>query len=258
MSSNTLVSIITPSYNAEQYIGQMIESIIAQTYQDWELLITDDCSTDSSCAIIEQYAQQDSRIRLFRLERNSGAGVARNESIKHARGRYIAFCDSDDWWLADKLQEQIDFMTKRQTQICYSSYYTCDDASNITGLVASYKEISYNHIIRDDSIGFLTCIYDTAQIGKVYMPSIRRRQDWALKIKLLQKHSMAYGIIKPLACYRVRTGSLSSNKFRLVKYNVQVYRDILKYGAVRAWLMFLFVFLPNYVLKKIRLRIINL
>lgn len=258
MSSNTLVSIITPSYNAEQYIGQMIESIIAQTYQDWELLITDDCSTDSSCAIIEQYAQQDSRIKLFRLERNSGAGVARNESIKHARGRYIAFCDSDDWWLAEKLQEQIDFMTRRQVQICYSSYYTCDEESNITGLVASYKEISYNHIIKDDSIGFLTCIYDTAEIGKVYMPSIRRRQDWALKIKLLQKHPMAYGIIKPLACYRVRTGSLSSNKFRLVRYNVQVYRDILKYGAVRAWLMFLFVFLPNYVLKKIRLRIINI
>lgn len=253
-----LVSIITPSYNAEQFIGQMIESVIAQTYQDWELLITDDCSTDGSCAIIERYAQQDSRIKLFRLERNSGAGVARNESIKHARGRYIAFCDSDDWWLADKLQEQIDFMTQNSVQICYSSYYTCNEAGNITGLVASYKQISYNHIIRDDSIGFLTCIYDTAEIGKVYMPSIRRRQDWALKIQLLQKHPMAYGIIKPLACYRVREGSLSSNKFKLVKYNVQVYREVLRYNVFRAWLVFLFRFLPSYLLKKMRLRIINL
>lgn len=258
MSHNSLVSIITPSYNAEQFIGQMIESVIAQTYQDWELLITDDCSTDGSCAIVERYAQQDSRIKLFRLERNSGAGVARNESIKHARGRYIAFCDSDDWWLADKLQEQIDFMTQNRVQICYSSYYTCNKAGNITGLVASYKHISYNHIIRDDSIGFLTCIYDTVEIGKVYMPSIRRRQDWALKIQLLQKHPMAYGVIKPLACYRVREGSLSSNKFRLVKYNVQVYRDVLHYNVFRAWFVFLFMFLPSYLLKKLRLCIINL
>ena len=115
-----LVSIITPSYNSEQFIGQMIESIIAQTYQNWELLITDDCSTDNSCAIIEKYARQDNRIKLFKLDCNSGAGIARNESIKHANGRYIAFCDGDDWWLPNKLQEQIDFMSKNYKSFPYS------------------------------------------------------------------------------------------------------------------------------------------
>ena len=258
MLSNTLISIITPTYNSTQFIGQMIESILAQTYTNWELLITDDCSTDNICEIIQNYVDKDSRIKLFKLTTNSGAGVARNESIKHAIGRYIAFCDSDDWWSPDKLQVQVDFMVKNNVQICYSSYYTCDETNNITGLVASYKKISYKHILKDDSIGFLTCIYDTKDIGKVYMPSIRRRQDWALKIMLLQKCSTAYGVINPLAYYRIREGSLSNNKFKLVRYNVQVYKDILNYSTFRAWVFFIFVFFPNYILKKIRLRIINL
>ena len=258
LQQEALVSIITPSYNSEQYIGQMIESIIAQTYSNWELLITDDCSTDNSCTVISNYITKDDRIKLFRLKENSGAGVARNESIKHAKGRYIAFCDSDDWWLPDKLQVQIDFMMKNQVQVCYSSYFTCNETNNITGIVVSYKKISYKHILKDNSIGFLTCIYDTSEIGKVFMPSIRRRQDWALIIKLLQKCSVAYGVINPLACYRIREGSLSNNKFRLFRYNVQVYKDILKYNTFRAWCTFIFIFLPNYILKKLRLRIINL
>ena len=253
-----LVSIITPSYNSEQYIGQMIESIIAQTYSNWELLITDDCSTDNSYSIIQSYADKDSRIKLFKLSTNSGAGVARNKSIEHAKGRYIAFCDSDDWWLPNKLQIQIDFMKNNQVQMCYSSYFTCDEENSITGIVVSYKKISYKHIIKDDSIGFLTCIYDTKDIGKIYMPSIRRRQDWALKIMLLQKCSTAYGVLQPLAYYRIRKGSLSNNKFRLVRYNVQVYKDILHYSTLRAWCVFIFIFSPNYILKKLRLRIINL
>lgn len=257
-SENNLVSIITPLYNSEPYIGQMIESIIGQTYPHWELLITDDCSTDGSCSIVERYAKLDERIKLFRLPQNTGAGIARNESISRARGRYIAFCDSDDWWCPEKLETQLDFMRKNRVQLCYSSYYTCNEEGEVDGVVVSYKSIPYSHIIRDDSIGFLTCIYDTHDVGKCYLPSIRRRQDWALKIKLLKKCGRAYGIVKPLAYYRVREGSLSRNKFRLVKYNIQVYREILNYGIIRAWLVFVFLFFPNYLLKRLRLSIINM
>lgn len=107
-----LVSIITPSYNSAAYIAEMIESILAQTYTNWELLITDDCSTDDSVKIIESYATKDSRIKLFRLASNSGAGIARNKSIEEARGRYIAFCDSDDLWKPQKLEKQVEFMQK--------------------------------------------------------------------------------------------------------------------------------------------------
>ena len=253
-----LVSIITPVYNSEQFIGQMIESILVQQYINWELLITDDCSSDHSWEIIQAYVKKDSRIKAFQLSKNSGAGVARNNSIKHAQGRYIAFCDSDDWWDPKKLQVQIAFMTKNSISICYSSYYTCNERNDVTGLVVSYKKISYKHIIKDDSIGFLTCIYDVQSIGKVYMPSIRRRQDWALKIKLMQKNPVAYGLVEPLAYYRIHSGSLSNNKFRLIKYNVQVYREILKYNVLKAWFVFFMVFVPNYILKKLRLRIINM
>ncbi len=258
INENSLVSIITPSYNSELYIGQMIESIIAQTYTNWELLITDDCSTDNSCAIIERYAANDNRIKLFKLATNSGAGAARNKSIENAQGRYIAFCDSDDMWCPEKLQEQLIFMRNNNVKICYSSYYTCDENNNITGIVVSYKSISYRHIIKDDSIGFMTCIYDTKDIGKIYMPTIRRRQDWAMKIILMQKWPMAYGIVKPLAYYRVRKGSLSNSKLKLIKYNVQVYKDILRNNTVIAWCRFIFIFAPNYILKKLRLRIINM
>ena len=107
-----LVSIITPSYNSAAYIAEMIESILAQTYTNWELLITDDCSTDDSVKIIESYATKDSRIKLFRLASNSGAGIARNKSIEEARGRYIAFCDSDDLWKPQKLEKQVNSCKK--------------------------------------------------------------------------------------------------------------------------------------------------
>jgi len=252
-----LVSIITPSYNCAAYIGETIESILTQTYQNWELLITDDCSTDNSCEIIQQYVSCDPRIKLFKLEKNSGAGVARNNSIEHARGRYIAFCDSDDRWLPDKLHKQIKLMDDSGESVCYSSYLTCDEAGNTNGIVVAYRQITFREMLRDDSMGFLTCIYDTKNIGKVYMPEIRKRQDWALKIKLLKKVNKAIGTLEPLAIYRLHENSLSNNKFKLIKYNVKVYQEVLNYTALHAWVKFFFDFMPHYVLKKMRLRIIN-
>lgn len=255
---NELVSIIASSYNSEGYISRMIEAVLAQTYTNWELLITDDCSTDNSREIIREYAKKDARIKLFTLDVNSGAGVTRNESIKHAQGRYIAFCDDDDWWVPEKLQVQLDFMEKNNAKVCYSSYYACNEKAEVTSIVVAFKKISYRHMLFDDSIGFLTCMYDAQAIGKLYFPTMRRRQDWAFKIKLLERCGVAHGIPAPLAYYSIRQGSLSHNKFSLVKFNLRVYREILGYNVVRAWLVFLFAFFPCYVLKKLRLRIINM
>ena len=192
---NEMVSIIMPSYNSSGYIAQSIDSIINQSYTNWELLITDDCSTDNTCEIVERYAARDSRIKLFALEENKGAGIARNNSIKEARGRYIAFCDSDDCWLPDKLKIQIELMACTGAEICYGSYLTCDENNVNTGIVVAYKQITYKEICRDDSIGFLTCIYDTQRLGKVYLPELRKRQDWGWKIKLMKHCPIAYGII---------------------------------------------------------------
>lgn len=257
MTDYGLVSIITPSYNSSQFISETIDSIVNQVYTNWELLITDDCSSDNSCDIIRQYSNNDHRIKLFCLTENAGAAVARNNSIKEAKGRYIAFCDSDDLWKPEKLEKQLDFMKKKNVEICYSSYLTCDEYNNITGIVVSYRSISYKQMLKDDSIGFLTFIYDTQTIGKIFMPLLRRRQDWAMKINLMQKCPMAYGMLDVLAYYRVHKNSLSNNKIKLIKYNVQVYKKVLRYNWLLSWVMFVFVFSPNYLIKKIRLFIIN-
>lgn len=257
MQDYGLVSIITPSYNCARFVSETIESIRNQTYQNWELLITDDCSTDETCRIIESYANKDNRIKLFKLPKNSGAGVARNNSIKEASGKFIAFCDSDDRWKPEKLQVQLEFMCNKNIDVCYSSYLTCDEDGNNTGIVICPSKIKYKDILFDDSMGCLTCIYDAEKTGKVYMPDIRKRQDWAMKILLLQKSQFALGIKDTLAYYRVRTGSLSQNKFNLVKYNVRVYKEVLRMNLVSAWFFFFFIFMPNYILKKIRIRIIN-
>ncbi len=205
-----LVSIITPSYNCAKYIEETIQSIQAQTYTNWELLITDDCSTDESVDIIRNYSATDSRIKLFILKENSGAGVARNNSIKEARGRFIAFCDSDDRWLPEKLERQVALLSSGKYRI--SSYTTCNEDGVVNGIVVAYRSINYHEILRDDSIGFLTCIYDTQRLGKIYMPTLRKRQDWGLKILLLKKAGYAIGIIEPLAIYRLRNYSYQTKK----------------------------------------------
>lgn len=252
-----LVSIIMASYNSSKFISRTIDSIIHQTYVNWELLITDDCSTDDTRNIIGNYIARDKRIKLFNLNINSGAGVARNNSIKAANGRYIAFCDSDDCWKPEKLEQQLKFMSQRNIEICYSSYLKCDENDNVFGIVVAPSKITYKDIIRNDYIGFLTCIYDASRIGKIYMPTLRKRQDWAWKIMLMKKCPIAFGIKDTLAYYRIRKESLSNKKLSLVKYNVEVYKQVLKYHPIRAWTIFVCVFLPHYFFKKIVSNTVN-
>ena len=252
-----LVSIITPSYNCASYIGETIESIQAQTYTNWELLITDDGSSDNSFEIIKSYSDKDCRIKLLLLEKNSGPGVARNNSIKNAKGRYIAFCDADDRWYTDKLEKQLDFMNKKNCAMSHSSYMTCDENDNITGIVICRKRESLRSMCKDDKMGFLTVIYDSDKVGKVYMPELRKRQDWALKLKVLSICGYACGMKEPLAYYRKRSESISSNKRSLVKYNIAVYNEILGWSKIKSHLYFYFVFLPTHLIKLLFLKYLN-
>lgn len=254
---NNIVSIITPSYNSSEYIGETIESILAQTYQDWELLITDDCSTDNSRDVIKSYADKDPRIRLLCLDKNSGAGVARNKSIKEASGRFIAFCDSDDRWTPEKLEKQLRFMQHNDCALSYTSYMTCDENGEPEGIVVCRRRETLQSTMRDDKIGCLTVIYDTEKVGKVYMPSLRKRQDWAMKLLVLQKCREARGIKEPLAWYRLRSDSISRNKRSLIKYNIAVYREIFGWSHVRSLFFFIFAFMPSYILKRMGLKYIN-
>lgn len=250
-----LVSIIMPSYNSS-YISESIESVLAQSYENWELLITDDCSTDNTRKVVERYAVNDPRIKLFKLYQNSGAAVARNNSIEQAQGRYIAFLDSDDLWMPSKLKLQIEFMQKMNTEVCYSSYIELYD-NGVKQIIVSPKVLKFKNIIKNDYMGLLTVMYNTASLGKIYMPHLRKRQDWAFKLLLMQKADSAIGVIEPLAYYRVRANSLSNSKFRLVKYNIQVYNEILGYNIVKSWFMLLFIFLPHYFYKKTLTQLIN-
>lgn len=257
MENRGLVSIITPAFNSSRFIRETIESVLAQTYPYWELLITDDCSTDDTVEIVQQYVDRDPRIKLFRLERNSGAGVCRNRSIQEAQGRFIAFCDSDDCWKPEKLEKQLAFMEKMNCALSYTAYMTCDENSYITGIVIGRKKENLFSMKCDNGIGCLTAIYDTQKVGKIFMPDLRKRQDWGLWLKVLEKCQVAYGMKEPLAVYRIHAFSISRDKRSLIEYNIAVYKHVLGYSAIKAWLLFIYLYMPAYFFKKVFLFYLN-
>ena len=248
-----LVSVIMPTFNASRYLADSIESILSQTYTNLELLITDDCSTDNTRNILKEFSERDKRVKVKYLKENSGPGVARNRSIERAKGRYIAFCDCDDRWMPDKLERQIAHMRKHDCALCSSSYLICDENDKITGVNISPSHVTLGMLKRDNKIGCLTAIYDIKRLGhKFYMPAIRKRQDWALFLNILKECQICFCITEPLAYYRQRANSVSSNKFSLVKYNVNVYETVFGYTRLRAYLYFFLIFMPTYYAKVLK------
>jgi len=232
---DNLVSIIMPNHNAEQFIKDSILSILLQTYKNWELIIVDDCSSDSSVEIIKSYVANDSRIQLIELEENGGPAIARNYAIKQAKGRYIAFLDSDDLWHPDKLSKQISFMQEYDIALSHTSYHTIEEESGeIMDRINVPGKVNYSELLKQNIIGCLTAIYDTRKIGKVYMPDISKRQDFGLWLNILKKVPYAYGLNESLAYYRVRSASVSSNKILASKYNWKLYREVEKLPLYKA------------------------
>ncbi|SHO64447.1 glycosyltransferase family 2 protein [Algoriphagus zhangzhouensis] len=219
-----LVSVITPVHNAGEHIEETIESVLKQTFQDWEMILIDDKSTDSSLKIIEKYLAQDSRIRLIKNSKNQGAAVTRNNGIEAAQGRYIAFLDSDDLWLPTKLEKQLAFMKKHGYAFTYTAYEKLKDGQ-IIGVQEVGERVNHNDLLKTCSIGCLTVIYDTQKLGKMLMPIISRRQDFALWLKILKEIPFAYGLNEVLSTYRLRSDSISGNKFKAAKYQWRVYRE---------------------------------
>jgi teichuronic acid biosynthesis glycosyltransferase TuaG len=226
---NKLVSIITPLYNSGKYVKETIESVLSQTYTNWEMIIVDDCSTDNGVEIIQEYAKKDSRIKLISLAKNSGAAVARNTAIKVAKGFYIAFLDSDDLWKPEKLERQIHFMEKNDYSFTFTSYQQItEDGKKIERIIKVPPILSYRQALLKNPIGCLTVIYSAEKLGKIYMPLIRKRQDYALWLKILKSGVKGYGLNQVLAYYRLRKSSISSNKLDLIKYQWKLYRKIEK------------------------------
>lgn len=222
-----LVSIITPAYNAEKFIADTIDSVLAQTYIQWEMIIVDDLSSDNTVKIVEEYIKKDTRLKLLRAEGRSGPAHVRNMAIEASHGRYIAFLDADDTWMPQKLEKQLALMKEHDLAFTYASYELMDEKSKSMGIFTTKNEITYESMLKTCSVGCLTAIYDVAKLGKKYMiaENLHKGEDYVLWLDIMKKIKKTKGLEEPLAKYRIQTTSLSSNKINAAKAQWHVYRN---------------------------------
>lgn len=251
------MSIIMPYYNAAKYIDETVDAIIAQTYENWELLIVDDCSpATDTLDVLNAVATKDFRIITLCTVQNGGAGVARNVAIREARGRYIAFCDSDDWWYPTKLEEQMKFMQENNYEFVCTYYEDANEMLEPYYTMQQPARQNYNDMISGCNIGTPGVIFDTQRIGKRYMPEMRRSEDWGLWMTILKEVDYLYTYPKALWKYRHVPGSESSNKWELLKAVALMYRQVLGFSFIKSWFVCLFIFLHRNVIKKLK-KIVN-
>lgn len=223
------VTIVTPTWNCEKYIQETIKSVQVQTYQNWEMIIVDDCSTDHTVEIVEKISKKDPRIKLLRQNKNSGAGIARTRSMQNASGRFIAYLDADDIWKPEKLEKQVQFMKDMGCGFSCTSYEVINDAGEtLHKYVHMLPKVDYIGFLTNNLIQTVGVMVDTEKVDKKYlvMPDIRRRQDAATWLQVLKAGYDCYGLDEILAEYRRTASSLSSNKFKAVKGVWSLYRNI--------------------------------
>lgn len=214
------------------------------------MILVDDASSDATVNILKEYAAKDTRIKVHKLQTNSGAAIARNTAIEKATGSYIAFLDADDLWKPEKLSKQIAFMQEKDIAVSFSSYELMDEEGKSLGkMIKALSKVNFSKMLKSNYVGNLTGIYNAEQLGKVYMPNIRKRQDWALWLTLIKKVGAAYSLEEPLARYRVRENSISSNKLNLLKYNYTIYRKALKFGAFKSTLYLIRFLIEHFFVK---------
>lgn len=231
------VSVIMPTYNCGRFIASSIESVLAQTVHDWEIQIVDDCSTDNTEEIIQPYLETYRTIHYYKLPGNRGPAVARTEAIKRASGKYIAFLDSDDLWMPEKLEKQIRFMEEKQAAFSCTAYACIDGyGRDIHMIRVPPEKTDYKKMIRlSNPVGNLTVMYNQEKLGKYEVPMIEKRNDFALWLKILHDETYCYGMPDILALYRMgRPGSVSYNKLKQAKYHWELYRKIEKHGVLRS------------------------
>lgn len=220
-----LVSIIMPSYNTAEYIEESIISVLNQTYSNWELLIVDDCSTDDTDRIVNQYLS-DERIKFYRNEKNSGAAYSRNRALREAKGRWIAFLDSDDLWLSDKLEKQIEYMKSNNISFSYTNYSEIGPDGNRNGVyVTGPKKISKTGFYNYCWPGCLTVMYDSTIVGLIQIVEIKKNNDYAMWLKVCRKAN-CYLLDEELALYRRgRNGSISTNSIKtMIGWHYKLFR----------------------------------
>ncbi len=230
-----LVSVIMPSYNTAEYISASIASVQEQTYTDWELIIVDDCSTDNTDEIVKPFLS-DKRIKYIKNETNSGAAVSRNRALREAKGKWIAFLDSDDLWLPMKLERQISFMKNNGYHFSYTNYIEMNEDSvpngrRITGPKKITKHGMYNYCWP----GCLTVMYDAETVGSVQIADIKKNNDYAMWLMICKK-AVCYLLDETLAIYRRnRTGSISSHSVKMmIRWHYILFRKVEKQNRMFA------------------------
>ena len=230
-----LVSIIMPSYNTAPYIAESIQSVIAQSYKDWELIIVDDCSSDNTDQVVAPYLS-DERIIYMKNDTNSGAAVSRNKALREAKGKWIAFLDSDDLWMPEKLEKQISFMEKNGYHFSYTNYSEIDTEDKRNGItVTGPKKITKTGFFNYCWPGCLTVMYDAEAIGLIQIADIKKNNDYAMWLKACQKAD-CYLLDEELALYRRgRAGSVSTHSIKtMIGWHYKLYREAEKQNPVAA------------------------
>jgi len=221
-----LVSIIMPAYNCGDFIGATLDSVINQSYKNWEVIIVDDCSTDNTADVVQEYIKKDNRIKYHKLEKNSGAAVARNKAVDLASGKYMAFLDSDDVWFPEKLTKQIGFMEQNDYGFTCTSYTKIDEQGEyLNRTIVAQPKRDYDGVLKTCP-GNSTVVYNAEKLGKFKIPDIKKRNDYVMWLQVIKKEKYLYGIEEPLGSHRIRTEGISSNKKSLVGYHWKVYREI--------------------------------
>jgi hypothetical protein len=238
-------------FNSEAYISETINSVINQTYKNWELLLIDDGSKDKTIETANQFITQNPNIKLLKNNANLGAAISRNKGIEAAKGKYIAFLDADDLWKPNKLQIQIEFMEAQDCDVCCSSYEQIDETGKpLNKLIKALPELTYQKYLKSNYIGNLTGVYNAKVLGKIKAPNLRKRQDWLLWLAAIETSGKpAKGIQESLAYYRVRKDAMSSNKMNLLKHNYWVYRKGLGFSTLKS-VYYMLIFLNEHFLVK--------
>jgi len=233
---NNLVSIITPSYNSRRFIQGSIDSVLSQSYEDWEMIIVDDCSCDGSVGLITGVIKDEPRIKLIALQKNVGAAKARNVALSQAQGRYIAFLDSDDIWLPDKLEYQLRFMNKHGYAFTFGAYIPIsEDGNKEYRSIQVPESIDYEGYLKNTIIGCLTVVIDKQKTGDFRMPDIRSSHDMALWLDILSRGFTAHGVQEILGKYRLVSTSNTSKKISAIKDVWGVYRDERKLSLMKSF-----------------------
>lgn len=244
-----LVSVITPVYNSEKYIEKTILSVLNQTYKNLEIILVDDCSSDNSKEIISHLQKNDERVKYVKLDKNSGAAVARNTGLGAANGQFIAFIDSDDIWKEEKLEQQLAFMKNKKASFTYTAYETLtEDGAVQNSHIHVPTKINYPSLLKNTAIACSTVIIDKKIVGDFRMPLVRKGQDTATWLQILKKIDYAYGYDKVLSSYRKVAGSISSNKIAALKRTWNTYYNIEKLPFLKA--VYYFSFYTFNAIKK--------